>query len=137
VKKDVNGEASAQHDVMAACACWPQHVLKATQDDVFIGSPPLAFPFGLGGLMPSPMSVGASTVLLEKAGPRELLKAIPAYGATVLFTAPTSYRGMAEKAGARRITPPLGGQPAQERLGGRSPARGDACTVDNNTPGWK
>jgi 2-aminobenzoate-CoA ligase len=91
------------------CACWPPHVLKATPDDVFIGSPPLAFTFGLGGLMLFPMRVGASTVLLAKAGPRALLEAIPASGATVLFTAPTAYRRMAEEAGARRLTTPRGG----------------------------
>ncbi|MES2948487.1 MAG: benzoate-CoA ligase family protein [Pseudomonadota bacterium] len=82
-------------DVMAICACWPRHVLRATADDVFMGSPPLAFTFGLGGLVLFPMSVGASTVLLEKAGPPQLLEAIQAFGATVLFTAPTSYRALA------------------------------------------
>jgi 2-aminobenzoate-CoA ligase len=59
---------------------------------VFMGSPPLAFTFGLGGLLLFPMAVGASTVLLEKASPPQLAEAIPAYGVTVLFTAPTSYR---------------------------------------------
>ena len=52
-------------DVMAICRCWPGHVLRPSPDDVFIGSPPLAFTFGLGGLLLFPMSVGASTVLLE------------------------------------------------------------------------
>jgi 2-aminobenzoate-CoA ligase len=103
------GTVHFHRDVMAVCACWPPHVLKATPDDVFIGSPPLAFTFGLGGLLLFPMRVGASTVLLEKAGPRELLEAIAAYGATVLFTAPTAYRRMAEEAGARRLTTPRGG----------------------------
>jgi len=84
-------------------------VLKAAADDVFIGSPPIAFTFGLGGLVLFPMSMGASTVLLPKAGPNELLDAIPACGATVLFTAPTSYRAMAAEAGARRIGAPAGG----------------------------
>lgn len=82
-------------DVLAICACWPPHVLRATEDDVFIGSPPLAFTFGLGGLVLFPMSIGASAVLLEKATPPHLLDAIRAFGATVLFTAPTSYRAMA------------------------------------------
>jgi 2-aminobenzoate-CoA ligase len=82
-------------DVMAACACWPVHVLRATRDDVFIGSPPLAFTFGLGGLLLFPLSVGASTVLVEKATPDTLPGAIERYGATVCFTAPTSYRAMA------------------------------------------
>jgi 2-aminobenzoate-CoA ligase len=89
-------------DVMAACACWPPHHLQATADDVFIGSPPLAFTFGLGGLVLFPMSMGASTVLLEKASPQALLQAIPEFGATVLFTAPTSYRAMAPEAGGLR-----------------------------------
>ncbi|WP_342620610.1 AMP-binding protein [Rhodoferax sp. GW822-FHT02A01] len=84
-------------DVMAACACWPRHVLKPNADDVFIGSPPLAFTFGLGGLVLFPMSVGASTVLLDKAGPPQLLDGIRDYGATVVFTAPTSYRVLAAR----------------------------------------
>ena len=96
-------------DVMASCVCFPPHVLRATADDVFIGSPPLAFTFGLGGLTLFPMSVGASTVLLEKASPNDLLAAIPAFGATVLFTAPTSYRGMAAGAREKAISAPLGG----------------------------
>nr|WP_295080684.1 AMP-binding protein [uncultured Roseateles sp.] len=82
-------------DVMAICRCWPPHVLKPQPDDVFIGSPPLAFTFGLGGLLLFPMTVGASAVLLEKATPDALLPAIAKYRATVCFTAPTSYRVMA------------------------------------------
>ncbi len=96
-------------DVMASCACFPPHVLRATADDVFIGSPPLAFTFGLGGLTLFPMSVGASTVLLEKASPDHLLDAIPAVGATVLFTAPTSFRAMAARARQLAIAAPQGG----------------------------
>jgi 2-aminobenzoate-CoA ligase len=94
---------------MAACACFPPHVLRANADDVFLGSPPLAFTFGLGGLTLFPMSVGASTVLLEKAGPPDLLEAIVREGVTVLFTAPTSYRAMAAAARERAISVPLGG----------------------------
>jgi 2-aminobenzoate-CoA ligase len=92
-------------DVMAACACWPKHVLRATSDDRFIGSPPLAFTFGLGGLLLFPFSVGASTILVEKATPDGLPAAIQRYGATVCFTAPTSYRAvaLAMKAEPRRI----------------------------------
>jgi 2-aminobenzoate-CoA ligase len=96
-------------DVMAICACWPPHVLRAAADDVFIGSPPLGFTFGLGGLLLFPLSIGASTVLLEKATPPVLLEAIAEYRATVLFTAPTTYRAIASEARARRLTAPLGG----------------------------
>jgi 2-aminobenzoate-CoA ligase len=70
-------------------------VLRAGADDVFIGSPPLAFTFGLGGLLMFPLSVGASTVLLEKVSPDALLPAIARHRASVCFTAPTSYRAMA------------------------------------------
>jgi 2-aminobenzoate-CoA ligase len=91
-------------DVIAACRCWPPHVLRPTADDVFIGSPPLAFTFGLGGLLLFPMSVGASTVLLEKATPPLLLDGIRDFGATVLFTAPTSYRALAVHGDALRAT---------------------------------
>ena len=82
-------------DIMAICACWPGHVLKPRADDVFIGSPPMAFTFGLGGLLLFPMTVGASTVLLEQASPQHLVDAIAQYHASVLFTGPTSYRVMA------------------------------------------
>ncbi|WP_454730971.1 MULTISPECIES: AMP-binding protein [Cupriavidus] len=92
-------------DVMAICACWPRHVLRANEDDVFIGSPPLAFTFGLGGLVLFPMSLGASTVLLEKASPPQLLDGIGEFGATVLFTAPTSYRTLAARSIEVRRTP--------------------------------
>jgi len=96
-------------DVMAICACWPAHVLRANADDVFIGSPPLGFTFGLGGLLLFPLAIGASTVLLEKATPPVLLEAIAHYGATVLFTAPTSYRAIAEQAREHRLSVALGG----------------------------
>jgi 2-aminobenzoate-CoA ligase len=89
------GTLHFHRDVMAACACWPPHVLRARPDDVFIGSPPLAFTFGLGGLLVFPLAIGASTVLIEKTSPDALLPAIARFQATVCFTAPTSYRAMA------------------------------------------
>ncbi len=98
------GTMHFHRDVMAICACWPPHVLKPRADDVFIGSPPLAFTFGLGGLVLFPFAVGASTVLLEKASPQQLVDGIRAFGATVLFTAPTSYRQMAAHGEALRST---------------------------------
>jgi 2-aminobenzoate-CoA ligase len=91
-------------DLMAACACWPPHVLRATADDVFIGSPPLAFTFGLGGLLVFPMAIGAATVLLEKASPDVLPAAIAQHRASVLFTAPTSYRAMAAVVGQHDLS---------------------------------
>ncbi len=89
------GTLHFHRDVMAATVCWPPHVLRATSSDVFIGSPPLAFTFGLGGLLAFPLAIGASTVLVERASPETLLPAIQQYRATVCFTAPTSYRVMA------------------------------------------
>ncbi|WP_029897134.1 AMP-binding protein [Nocardia brasiliensis] len=87
--------AHFHRDVLAICHTFPRHILRPDPDDVFIGSPPLAFTFGLGGLLLFPMTVGASTVLLEQASPARLLEAITEFGATVLFTAPTSYRILA------------------------------------------
>ena len=89
-------------DVMASCVCWPPHVLRPTPDDIFMGTPPLAFTFGLGGLLLFPLSVGASTVLLEQGAPQDLVDAVAKYKATVLFTAPTSYRAIAPIAGLLR-----------------------------------
>ena len=95
------GTMHFHRDVMAACACWPPHVLRATPDDVFIGSPPLAFTFGLGGLLVFPLSIGACAVLVEKTAPDALLPAMAQYRASVCFTAPTSYRAMAAHIQAR------------------------------------
>ncbi|MEO6446435.1 MAG: AMP-binding protein [Gemmatimonadaceae bacterium] len=88
------GTMHAHRDVMAICDCFPRYVLHPSSDDVFLGSPPLAFTFGLGGIVLFPMRFGASTVLLEKATPPFLIQAIQDYRATVLFTAPTAYRAM-------------------------------------------
>jgi 2-aminobenzoate-CoA ligase len=89
------GTMHFHRDLLAACDCWPRHVLKAGADDVFTGSPPLAFTFGLGGLLLFPLRIGAATLLVERPAPEHLLPAIAAHRATVLFTAPTSYRAMA------------------------------------------
>jgi len=89
------GTMHFHRDVMAACDCWPKSTLHATPDALFTGSPPLAFTFGLGGLLLFPLSIGAATLLVEKPSPDFLLPAIALHRATVLFTAPTSYRAMA------------------------------------------
>jgi len=98
------GTMHFHRDVMAACACWPRHVLRPKHDDVFIGSPPLAFTFGLGGLLLFPMSVGAACVLIDRPSPDQLPLAIAQYRATTLFTAPTSYRVMAPSVKSHDIT---------------------------------
>jgi 2-aminobenzoate-CoA ligase len=84
-------------DVLAIADGYGRHVLQAKADDVFIGSPPLAFTFGLGGLVIFPLRVGASSLLLEKAPPDELLAAFRAHRPTVVFTAPTAYKAMLGK----------------------------------------
>lgn len=88
------GTMHFHRDVLAICDCFPPYVLKATPNDVFIGSPPFAFTFGLGGILLFPMRIGASTVLLEQATPPHLIKGIQDFKATVVFTAPTAYRAM-------------------------------------------
>jgi len=93
------GTMHFHRDVLAACDCWPRSTLRARADDLFSGSPPLAFTFGLGGLLLFPLRVGAATLLLEKAPPDVLLDAIARYRVSVLFTAPTSYRAMAAQVG--------------------------------------
>lgn len=81
-------------DVLAIADTFSKHVLKPVADDIFCGSPPIAFTFGLGGLLIFPMRVGAATVLTEVASPEMLLKAIEKHKVTVCFTAPTAYRAM-------------------------------------------
>ncbi len=81
-------------DVLANADTFSRHVLKPRQDDVFAGTPPLAFTFGLGGLVVFPLSVGASTLLIDQATPVQLADLIAEFGVTVLFTAPTAYRAI-------------------------------------------
>ena len=88
------GTMHFHRDVLAICDCFPPHILRAGPDDIFAGSPPLAFTFGLGGLVLFPMRIGASAVLLEQAAPALLLAGMREFGATVCFTAPTAYRAM-------------------------------------------
>ena len=86
----------SHRDVLAACEAWPRHVLQITSDDVVVGSPPLAFTFGLGGLLIFPMSAGASAWLPGTAyTPESMIRTINEIGATICFTAPTFYRQMA------------------------------------------
>jgi 2-aminobenzoate-CoA ligase len=89
------GTLHFHRDVVAMCDCFPRSILKAGKDDVFVGTPPIAFTFGLGGMLCFPMRVGASSVLVEKHTPETLLETIERFKATVCFAAPVMYRGMA------------------------------------------
>jgi 2-aminobenzoate-CoA ligase len=91
------GTMHFHRDMLAICDSYAKHVLHAEPTDRFTGSPPLAFTFGLGGLVLFPLRIGASTVLLEKAGPDDLLAAISRYKISIPFTAPTAYRAMLGK----------------------------------------
>jgi len=94
----------AHRDILAMCELFPRHCLKPGADDIFIGTPPLAFTFGLGGLLCFPLWARASTVLLEKLAPEPLMKAIQDYKATICFTSPTAYRQMASLVGKYDIS---------------------------------
>ncbi|NUB44579.1 AMP-binding protein [Fertoebacter nigrum] len=81
-------------DILIIADAYAKEVLNVTPEDVFVGSPPLAFTFGLGGLAVFPLRFGASAALLENASPPNLIEIIQKYRATVCFTAPTAYRVM-------------------------------------------
>ncbi|MEL7463441.1 MAG: AMP-binding protein [Pseudomonadota bacterium] len=81
-------------DVLMIADGYAKEVLGVTPDDVFVGSPPLAFTFGLGGLAVFPLRFGAAATLLEQATPPNMIEIIETYRATVCFTAPTAYRAM-------------------------------------------
>jgi 2-aminobenzoate-CoA ligase len=98
------GTMHFHRDMLAICDAYGMQVLRPEPSDVFIGSPPLAFTFGLGGLVLFPFRVGATAVLLERAPPEELPAAIARYGATVCFTAPTAYRVMAGLAASHDLS---------------------------------
>jgi 2-aminobenzoate-CoA ligase len=84
-------------DVLLICEAFPKYSLQPVPDDIFTGSPPLGFTFGLGGLVLFPFYFGASTFLIEKPTPELLLKAIEEYKVTVCFTAPTAWRVITSK----------------------------------------
>src|SRR6266849_2536345 len=98
------GTMHFHRDMLATCDSYGRHVLCPDAQDRFIGSPPLAFTFGLGGLVLFPLRVGAASILIEKASPDDLLAAIAKFGATVAFTAPTAYRAMLAKLAAHDIS---------------------------------
>ncbi|WP_295311779.1 AMP-binding protein, partial [Roseobacter sp.] len=83
-----------QRDLLIIADGYAREVLGVTPDDVFVGSPPLAFTFGLGGLAIFPLRFGAAATLLETASPPNMIEIIEKYRATVCFTAPTAYRAM-------------------------------------------
>lgn len=91
------GTMHFHRDMLAICDCYGAHVLCASPDDRFIGSPPLAFTFGLGGLVLFPWRIGAASILVEKVAPADLMPAIARHRASVLFTAPTAYRAMLDQ----------------------------------------
>jgi 2-aminobenzoate-CoA ligase len=81
-------------DLLATCDTFGRHILRTRPDEVFSGTPPLAFTFGLGGHVLFPLRFGASTAPCAKPGPDAILEAIERHGITTLFTAPTGYRAL-------------------------------------------
>src|SRR5215467_13752575 len=81
-------------DLLMIADGYAKEVLQVTPDDVFVGSPPLAFTFGLGGLAIFPLRFGATATLLENASPANMISIIERYKATISFTSPTAYRAM-------------------------------------------
>jgi len=81
-------------DLLIIADGYAKEVLNVTPDDVFVGSPPLAFTFGLGGMAIFPLRFGATATLLENASPANMIQIIETYKATICFTAPTAYRAM-------------------------------------------
>jgi 2-aminobenzoate-CoA ligase len=97
------GAVHAHRDVLAICDTFSAHVLRPSPTDVFAGSPPLAFTYGLGGLLTFPFRVGAATALLETVTPAALLQLIDEAGVTTLFTSPTMYRSLLDQLRERPV----------------------------------
>jgi 2-aminobenzoate-CoA ligase len=92
------GAMHCHRDIMAICDTFSRYVLKPTKDDVFSGSPPIAFAFGLGAHVAFPLHAGASTVLVEQYTPQLMLETIQKKKVTILFTSPAAFRGMTDLA---------------------------------------
>ncbi|MFJ3217751.1 AMP-binding protein [Kitasatospora sp. NPDC086801] len=91
-------------DVLANADTFSRHVLRPTPDDLFAGTPPLAFTFGLGGLAVFPLRAGAASLLLEQATPEQLAEQVHRHRVSVLFTAPTAYRAILAAGLAGRLS---------------------------------
>jgi 2-aminobenzoate-CoA ligase len=91
------GTVHFHRDVLAIADLFPRHTIEIKPNDVFAGSPPLAFTFGLGALVVFPMRYGASAVMVERFGPDTMLETIARYRCTGIYTAPTAYRAMLPK----------------------------------------
>ncbi len=90
------GAVHFHRDMLAICDTFGAEVLRPSPDDVFTGSPPLAFTYGLGGLLTFPFRVGACTALIEKVSPQSLLQTVQEAKVTTLFTSPTMFRSLVD-----------------------------------------
>lgn len=98
------GAMHFHRDLLATCDSYARTIIRPGPDDIFCGSPPLAFTFGLGMLLLYPLRFGASTLLLENGRPPNLLKAIVEHRPTVCGTAPTAYRFMLDRPEAADVS---------------------------------
>src|SRR5204862_6372588 len=92
------GTVHFHRDVIAMCDCFPRSIMRMQKDDIICGTPPIAFTFGLGGMLCFPLRYGASTVLIEKPTPETLPHTVERFKANTSFTTPTMYRQTATMA---------------------------------------
>lgn len=95
--------AHFHRDVLTIADTFARHILRPVPDDLFAGTPPLAFTFGLGGLLVFPLRFGAATLIIERSTPVELAHLVEEFGVSVLFTAPTGYRAILRAGEAGRL----------------------------------
>ena len=110
------GTMHFHRDIIASAECFPRYTGTLRPDDIVTGTPPLAFTFGLGGLLVFPMRFGASTRFLENPAPDAVLQAIQDHKITQIYTAPTAYRVLADLAGKFDISSLRQGISAGETL---------------------
>src|ERR671933_2278725 len=101
---DPKGCIHFHRDILAVCDTFARHLLDPQPDENFTGTPPLAFTYGLGGLVLFPMRFGASTTPIARPAPEALLRAIETHGVTTVFTAPTAYRALLDRVGGTDIS---------------------------------
>jgi 2-aminobenzoate-CoA ligase len=98
------GAMHFHRDLLAMCDTFARYVARAHADEIYFGTPPIPFAYGLGGLLCFPFRFGASVAFpTERATPEVLLALLERHRGTTLYSSPAMYRMLAEAASSHDL----------------------------------